>query len=532
MKKALLFLIVFSSYFCSAQNYRCLQPGVKPFYTNGNGYLRGMRIDSVRANGSDTIFYPYHTPRGNYTVWGRYLDSTGGSWLGLYASKDTNGVFFFGNMYDTVVIKTQAAFGDAWIFYNDNSDTSYKATVTAVDTMTILGVIDSVKEITIEADTNGVMNTADPVNNFEIILSKNHGFVQIFDLYTFPYRLNIVLGGYSSFDYYLDLVLGDLVVQTDWGPQGGSNQVTYNNSIFQIVPFHNPTLKEVYNFSIGEVLERNSQESQQTFTSSGASDTIVLETVESKSMTASTVTYTISANYSYWGETNGSGLTYSYFYSENVFVYDTTLLIDTTLMPEEWDNLYFYHFFPKTNYDSVSACPDTVCIVDVNNISYPSGIVEFELSTPMGSGEAFIGNSTAAYGIGFGMSSYSYNDYTNAFTTSPYYAVSSQYVYIDNNGRKCGTYTPPLSVKIVNAVVNKIDVFPNPAHDVLNIDASGVVNQITISNLVGQTVYSQSCNSDKVLVNVAGLPSGVYFVQVNGGDPSAGFRMTGKFVKE
>ena len=51
------------------------------------------------------------------------------------------------------------------------------------------------------------------------------------------------------------------------------------------------------------------------------------------------------------------------------------------------------------------------------------------------------------------------------------------------------------------------------------------VNLITNSNLVGRTVYSQSCNCDKEQVNVADLPSGLYFVKVNGS-------VVSKFVKE
>ena len=82
--KQLLFLL-FILFCCTAsiqaQNYQCLQNGVKRYFINGNGYLRGIRIDSVKTMGDTTVYYPYHTLRGHYAGT-TLLDSTGGSWLG------------------------------------------------------------------------------------------------------------------------------------------------------------------------------------------------------------------------------------------------------------------------------------------------------------------------------------------------------------------------------------------------------------------------------------------------------------------
>src|SRR5436309_12088894 len=103
-------LFFLASYCSSAQNYKPLQPGKMPFFTNGNHYLRGMRIDSVRTMGSDTVYYPYHTPRGYYGCgsWAA-LDTMGGSWLGKKVIQKPNGDFLFDNMWgDTVLIKTRA----------------------------------------------------------------------------------------------------------------------------------------------------------------------------------------------------------------------------------------------------------------------------------------------------------------------------------------------------------------------------------------------------------------------------------------
>jgi hypothetical protein len=71
----------------------------------------------------------------------------------------------------------------------------------------------------------------------------------------------------------------------------------------------------------------------------------------------------------------------------------------------------------------------------------------------------------------------------------------------------------------------EISIYPNPANTELNIAATDKINQLAITNLLGQTVFTQHYNDEKVSVNVSGLPPGVYFVKVNGSEVR-------KFVKE
>jgi len=68
-------------------------------------------------------------------------------------------------------------------------------------------------------------------------------------------------------------------------------------------------------------------------------------------------------------------------------------------------------------------------------------------------------------------------------------------------------------------------VYPNPANSVLNITAQNLITQITITNLIGQTIFTQSYNAVQVQVDVAHFPPGVYFVKINGSEVR-------RFVKE
>jgi len=522
MKNVLLILFIITSQNCFSQNYQCLQIGKKPFYINGNGYLRGMRIDSVVTNGSNTIYFPYHTPRNVYNVWG-VPDSTASSWLGKAVIEDSNGAFYFDNMWnnDSIILKSKAQPGDSWTFFADTTSFSYKATVTATDTMTILGITDSVKVITIESDSAGAVYSSDPVNGFQIILSKNNGFVQIFDLYTFPYHEP----GNTRYrkplsDYYLDLVEGAIVCNCDMPPS--YNNATVQNSIFHLVPFHNPTLIEVNNFSVGEILEYHNYFSEYSGAYLGSSTTV--DTIITKSTSATSVTYTMATATSGTTEVCCPVITHSYESGVTSVTYDKTYLIDTVLMPEEWNNRYFYHFFPKVNYDSVNICPDTVCIVDVNNIAYPSGTIIFE-TTSYGMG--FEGNITDAYGIGVGQYSESINNYTAATTAGPSNSSSNQCFYVSDNGVSCGGFVPVLSVGQTK-LNSRISVYPNPASNNINFEYPQQDNiTITLSDISGRILaIQQSQNSTHTVFDLSMFTSGIFLYHVI--TPS--YSQTGKFI--
>jgi len=67
---------------------------------------------------------------------------------------------------------------------------------------------------------------------------------------------------------------------------------------------------------------------------------------------------------------------------------------------------------------------------------------------------------------------------------------------------------------IIDNAENTIKIYPNPAYDVINIEAANDVKMIRIMNMVGQTVYSNAVQNPNSTINVNELESGVYFLQV------------------
>ena len=78
---------------------------------------------------------------------------------------------------------------------------------------------------------------------------------------------------------------------------------------------------------------------------------------------------------------------------------------------------------------------------------------------------------------------------------------------------------------INNPAVTKFSAYPNPTTTELTITSTDKITSIAITNLIGQTVYSNYYHNEKVQVNVSDLPAGMYLVRINGTE-------VGKFVKE
>jgi len=72
---------------------------------------------------------------------------------------------------------------------------------------------------------------------------------------------------------------------------------------------------------------------------------------------------------------------------------------------------------------------------------------------------------------------------------------------------------------------NHINLYPNPATTFITITSKNPIIQITVTNLLGQVLYTHNYNTEQVQIDIADLPQGVYFVKVNGVDVK-------KFVKE
>ena len=98
------------------------------------------------------------------------------------------------------------------------------------------------------------------------------------------------------------------------------------------------------------------------------------------------------------------------------------------------------------------------------------------------------------------------NDYYIAFNATSGYGYG---VLIDD---VCIAATS-LGLEDVNTTSN-FTYFPNPVNNVLSIKAQASIDSITVYNMLGQTVVRSTPNTTTTAVDMSGLQTGAYFVQV------------------
>lgn len=439
-----------------AQNYRCIDPNTKRYFINSNFYLRGIRIDSVKTIGSDTIQYPFKSFRGKADI-SIKLDTNGGSWLGSKILLKPNGdTYFFNNWSDTLLIKTQAQIHDSWILYNDTSSNYYTAEITNVDTSTILGTLDTIKTITLTSKNQFGVNPSNTLNNLQIKISSNHGIIQAIDFYLFPYYK-------QGSDFLLD--------RTTSSPYS-------TNLLFNICNFDNPDYLDFYNYNKGDIflIEKDLLGNPKH-----------LYTILDKITVSTThIRYVLSS----WRQvmtsqfgprvTSGSIDTLDYYSSPFLDKY----------MPEEWRSFDFYYYNPN----DTSFCTTGLYWTKSNNVTYPGGSVNtFE---PAGSDYKY------KKGLGF-----IYHYYYNG--GGPYYYTETlTSVY---KGFSCGPM-PILNVE-QNSQSNKLDIYPNPANETLTIETSAGT-KISLISLTGQTIKTVISENEKTDLNIEDINPGLYYIQL------------------
>ena len=72
-----------------------------------------------------------------------------------------------------------------------------------------------------------------------------------------------------------------------------------------------------------------------------------------------------------------------------------------------------------------------------------------------------------------------------------------------------------------------LNMYPNPAIDILNISAQSTINNIEIYNVLGQTVMRMSVEDTSAEINVSNLNSGIYLIKYEINNRTS----TKKFVK-
>jgi len=105
----------------------------------------------------------------------------------------------------------------------------------------------------------------------------------------------------------------------------------------------------------------------------------------------------------------------------------------------------------------------------------------------------------------------------NVYVAIRHHACTDQYLLIVDDVQVLGTAaTGSLTENTIS-----VNVYPNPANDILNVTTTGKADRISILSLDGKVVSTQEMNGTSATVNVSDLTSGAYIYEVTAADGSA-----------
>ena len=165
----------------SSTGYQTVYSHRKAYFATENHAITTLRMDSC-AFLNDSVFYPARTAQ---LIGNDCYDPQGGGWAGKKIVFDKGWNYFFNANNDTLKIKTDAVLDESWILY-ERDNTKITATVTCWDTASVLGVIDSVKTITLHVFDPTMKPMPHALENATFSISKQYGFTKALNFTYFP----------------------------------------------------------------------------------------------------------------------------------------------------------------------------------------------------------------------------------------------------------------------------------------------------------------------------------------------------------
>jgi hypothetical protein len=152
-------------------------------------YIKGIRVDSTKFENGFTVHYLQKELELDELFqedgcWDLFILPRNG-WVGNKILVNGSYYIFYNDNNDSIFIKTDANPGENWIMYESEIFT-ITANITKLDTISFLGVTDSAKFIEISVfDTNKTLLDIKTLQD-PLILSRNHGFIQLYNFKHFP----------------------------------------------------------------------------------------------------------------------------------------------------------------------------------------------------------------------------------------------------------------------------------------------------------------------------------------------------------
>lgn len=454
------------------QNYQTVNPDVISSFLNENNYVSFIRIDSTGYENS-LILYPFSV---NQMLFDNCFSPRAGSWIGSEIIIDDNGYnIFLNHQQDSVKINTLAVEGESWIAYGHPGQLHIVASVIEHGIEEFLGLTDSVKVIAFQTYNSDGEPAELEVNDMQVKISKNYGFVKTLSFYYFPemnslYGLltELTLAGLSEpetgvqnftwFDVH-DFQPGDVlhVLRNDgtWiGEEDGYFQITETRKAIQYLERFDYSDSIRYVYTITQRIHKQWLDSIAVYTDTLSK--IIAPYPEFDKLPEEPI-------YDYFSNGDLS----SYYYHR-------------MKAGEHLEKVFFNYWFEYHEND---------CWFMMHYDGIPH---------------------TIYYMNGLGGPYYPYQALFGSL-------LHQELVYYEKNGESWGT---PLDVTSIENVLlpDQVRVFPNPVKDILNVsisrnDPAGFT--IRLFDMNSRLVKSKELQSGDNVLNISHLTPGLYFLIIS-----------------
>jgi hypothetical protein len=459
--------------------------------------LKVIWVDSFNVVGNDTIFTFYQSIRDSSFSPGfsSCVDSLAATWLGKkYIHKQDGTEYYFNSLNDTITLLTQAQVGDSWVIAHSGNK-NFIATISTQYIVQIDGVNDVAKKFSIQAYENGIP-VADWYNGKEMIFSKTHGWLQVFDLFRFPNPITTNYRFVASMDSVEHKRVNksfNTVNINDTNPC--SKYVAGNEwiSIFHVNPYFSSP-GPPYDYFITH-------------------DSVMTVQNIANGVVASIKTELISHYYSF-----GTNSDTTYFHNETIINAPNYRVTDSLLPEYNWKLKYIGYggtkYTPFYTIDSLKTiCNNFHYIIGTYQIGYDPYVRDTNncIHIPFYEGFEYRG---LVFLQGFGIM-YDYDYYENSDPVFMY--RETKYLYIKFDGCEIGTKVDIHTLDVENiAIFKEIKVYPNPATDILTIEASAPLLSIAIYDPTGRLIKEEKLlpTVGKHNIGCEELASGLYYVEV------------------
>ncbi len=191
-------ILIFNTLSLFGQNYKTVHADREAYFESeefGMGYdgwsschpcRFGIRVKEIAGGNTQYVFPTYWDTSNNIvdTVSSRF------SWMGDTLQFLSDGTELFRNKNEeTITIKPRIEIGESWTMFDLGGGQYLEATMTEKNFETVFNQMDSIKTFIIQAKDSNDENIDHEMNDFSFRVGKSTGFIEIFDLYHFPTRM-------------------------------------------------------------------------------------------------------------------------------------------------------------------------------------------------------------------------------------------------------------------------------------------------------------------------------------------------------